>query len=282
MTLDFFFSVSMSGGRCCRRYLESVANGELKYRKDGRLQFADWNHEGGLYTNHFVRINADTRMLHHHGAEETAAYIVRQLREDVAGNAIQSPEVAALVCRTLLALEGQVLPWVPNIECVGRVHGEDGDWSIRIYERLLLDPKQALRMLPGVLYPDNHCDQADVFPDNLRLGSRSLARVFLETWALLLFTRDPVEYMWCNYKVHHADYVVEQENAEYISISRRILKFRVRDGSHHLVEQYTRYRGQYYNIPFSSASGSSVASSVAFGESEDESDYSLVESFVSG
>jgi len=194
------FCVCTSGAGCCRRYLENIVNGELKYRKEATLHFVDKDHGSFLDTDHFVRINADQRMLQYHGAEETVAYIVRQLCLDVGGNAIKSSEVAALVYRKLVSVERRLFFPTEMVGCWGdieiagveRVLGEDDDWRIMAYERIMLVPREALRYLSAVMYPDNHRNSDSVFAEELKLTSGSLSKVMLETGALLMYTRDPV------------------------------------------------------------------------------------------
>ena len=237
--------VCTSGAGCCRRYLESIGNGELKYRKNTTLHFNHQDYDRYMDADHFVRINADQRMLQYHGAEETVAYIVRQLYLDVGGNAIKSSEVAAFVYRKLLSVERQLFYPTEMVGCWGdieiagveRVRGEDDDWRIMAYERLMLAPREALRYLSDVMYPDEHRNFDSRFAEQLRLTSGSLSKVMLETGALLMYTRDPVEYMFCNFMVRRA----HDEVGDFLTITRRFLKFRHRNGSYHLVEQYTRY-----------------------------------------
>lgn len=98
--------------------------------------------------------------------------------------------------------------------------------------------------------------------------------------------------MICNYRVLRNRYVVGM--CPFFAISIRILKFRLRSGSYHMVAQYTRYTPRDDFSPVSGGSASpSVASvafsdhgdsvaSVAFSEHGGESENSGVESFVSG
>ena len=278
--IAYFFPVSTAGARCCSMYLESVANGELQYRVDARLQYdhEDWQ---DVVTDHCIKINGDTRLLDNHGAQETAAYIVRQLHGDVAGDAIQSPEVAALVCRTLVSLDGQGLRFVPDMEGDSYVAGENDHWTIGIYERGLLDKREALRKIPAVMYPEHHWDCGVCIFENLRLNSWSLWRLLLETWALLLLTCDPVEYMFCQYTVHRENIYYHGRRKYNYRFSRRILKFRLRSGSYHLVERVSRDSSWYVN-DVSPSPGSSVSASLAYAESGEESENSLVDGFPYG
>ena len=86
--VGYFSCVFKLGGRVCRRYLESLAHGELMFGMGARLRFVDGHVD--LDTEHCISINADERMLNHHGAEENAAYVLRRMQGDVQGTSIKN------------------------------------------------------------------------------------------------------------------------------------------------------------------------------------------------